>query len=257
MDTNLSDQLCVMLESSEVKNFDPSPVLDLWNSTPRRPCSALDIYESSLSTSARLPGSPSKVQSAEPITPKTSDHVQVLNCRNSAEIIVSVDEELVEVLHVGDDKQEKKDANNNVEEIMSVSSDLNTVSSQAIMPLSVANDLSSSQVSVISNLSSSQLSTPVSVSSGNLNLSIMSTNEIGVDTADLFWGVNKGVNTEESVSSVEGPCKEYESDDYISEHADNTDYEPVASYTDRLKLAADAYSEFCSSLDFFECRVSV
>ena len=167
LDTNLSDQLCVMLESSEVKTFDPSPVIDLWNSTPRRPDSALDIYESSLSTSARLPGSPSKVQSAEPITPKKSDHVQVLNCRNSAETIVSVDEELVEVLHVGDDKQEKKDANNNVEEIMSVSSDLNTVSSQAIMPLSVANDLSSSQVFVISNLSSSQLSTPVSVSSGN------------------------------------------------------------------------------------------
>lgn len=68
----------------------------------------------------------------------------------------------------------------------------------------------------------------------------------------------RSVNTDESLSSVEGPCEEYESDDdYISEHADNTDYEPAASYTDRLKLAADAYSEFCSSLDFFECRVSV
>ena len=318
LDTTLSDQLCIMLESCEIKNFDPNPAIDLWNGISRRTCSDLDVNERvSTPTTAIITGSSSKENSAELVTVshKKTDNVQV-----SAETTLSLDEESVEVLHVGDDK---KDENNNVVEIVNISSDLcqgavaklgidgqvslinDLNSSQSEMqPVSGSsansnlsnkstNDLNSSQSEMqpvsgssansnLSNKSTNDLNSsqsemqPVSGSSANSNLSNKSTNdlnfsqsemqpvsgsstEIGVDTADLFWGVNKGVNTEESIYSEEDPCEDYESDDdYSSEHKDpHTEYEPVASYTDRLKLAANAYTEFCSSLDFFECRVSV
>ena len=291
LDTTLSDQLCIMLESCEIKHFDPSPAIDLWNGISRRTCSDLDVNERvSTPTTAIITGSSSKEKSAELVTVshKKTDNVQV-----SAETTLSLDEESVEVMHVGDDK---KDENNNVVEIVNISSDL----CQGVVAkldidghVSLINDLNSSQsemqpvsgssdISNLSNKSTNDLNSsqsemqPVSGSSANSNLSNKSTNdlnfsqsemqpvsgsstEIGVDTADLFWGVNKGVNTEESIYSEEDPCEDYESDDdYSSEHKDpHTEYEPVASYTDRLKLAANAYTEFCSSLDFFECRVSV
>ena len=36
-DTNLSDQLTVMLESADISNFDPLPAVSLWNMKLRRP----------------------------------------------------------------------------------------------------------------------------------------------------------------------------------------------------------------------------
>lgn len=36
VDHRLTDQLCIMLESEQIKNFDPLPAINLWNKQPRR-----------------------------------------------------------------------------------------------------------------------------------------------------------------------------------------------------------------------------
>ena len=338
-DIHLTDQLCIMLESCDIKDFDPTPAIDLWNSTPRRTRSVLDIKETFVTPSTTA------------ITPGCS----------STDTVLSLDEEPVVVLD--DDIQDlscKHDTNNNIKAVVpvSVTIDLNIGSSKAVVSVAntgsgegnvantgsgegnvadtgsgegnvadtgsgegnVANtrsgegnvadtgsgegnvaDTVSGEGNVVDtgsgegnvadtgsgegnvadtgsgegNVSASTASyigtgsdgavVPVSLSTASC-LSTRSSNDIGVDTTDLFQehetNITKhtlgtkdiGVNTEASLTA-ETQSEEYESDeDYELEDEVDADLCPKTCYGERLKLADNAYSEFCSFLDF-KCRV--
>ena len=225
-----------MLESCDIKDFDLIHAIDLWNSTPRRTRSVLDIKETFVtpSTTAITPGCSSTDTTMslneEPVV-VLDDDIQDLSCKHDTNknmkavvpLSITID------LNIGSSRAVVSVANtrsNKGIEPVSTARYIRTASDGAVVPVSTASRLSTrsdgavvfvSTARCLSTLSdgatvavstasylntrsdgatvftarylhtwSDRATVRVSVAIVNTDFSTWSSNDIGVDTTDLF-----------------------------------------------------------------------